>query len=114
MISFIHPEYNANGNIKIAELSDSKLNDSTRRVTRRATINGGVYLDDNGFSHGDRTFEIKAKATPGLVESVDQLKINYSQYKCLTNEGVFNGVIQSTTIQDDVLNIKFYVQSLLN
>lgn len=110
MIVLQIPGFSENGNIKIAELSDSKLNDSTRRVSRRKTINGGVFLDDLGFSHGDRTFEIKANSTAALIANISQLKQVYSQCQCITSEGVFLGVIRSITENGNVLTTQFLIK----
>lgn len=47
------------------DLTRSKLGLFSRRVTRTATLDGGVVISDSGFSHGDRTLTI-------VVVNVDQ------------------------------------------
>jgi hypothetical protein len=111
MIVIKMPEYNAGGNISIKDLASSVLETSTRRVSRRATIDGGVYMDDLGFSHGDRTFEIKTKASKISSDRLHQLQRNYSIYECVTNEGIFFGAISSITTRDNILTLQFLVKN---
>lgn len=110
MITLRVPEYDVRGNIKINELADSKLIDSTRRVNRRATIDGGVFLDDLGFSHGDRTFEIKATETRQGSERIREFQQRYRTYECVTSEGVFVGTISDIRSKEGILALKFLVK----
>lgn len=114
MITLRVPEYEARGNIKINELADSKLLDSTRRVNRRATIDGGVFLDDLGFSHGDRTFDIKSQETLENSERLRELQRNYRIYECVTSEGVFLGTISDIRSKEGILTLQFLIKNKVN
>lgn len=110
MIVIQQPEYSVLGNIAMHETADSKLQDTSRRVTRKATIDGGVHIDDLGFSHGDRTFEIRVVNSVDLERKIDLLMQNFTLYHCLTLDGIFSGVIQRKTVQDNIMTITFLVK----
>lgn len=44
-------------------LSNSSWKSRSRRVERSALTNGGVYIDDRGYTDGDRTITIEARCT---------------------------------------------------
>lgn len=47
--------YLSNGGAVVNPLPDSDLRRGERRVSRVKTLDGGVYITDSGFAHGDRT-----------------------------------------------------------
>ena len=48
------------------DLGASNLDDTSRRISRVATLDGGVVVTDFGFADGDRTITL---ATPAAVET---------------------------------------------
>lgn len=94
MIGISTPDANAVGNLVIHELPESKLGTEMQaRVTRRSTLDGGAVLVHSGFSHGDRTFTIKAR----LSEEDEAILVGLHQTETLLYfsipEGFFSGMI---------------------
>lgn len=111
MIVFRYPIYNAAGNVRLNPLPESQLDNHSRRINRRATINGGVYFDDQGFSHGDRTLSISVPRSTGLLEKLKGLISTYALYHCITAEGAFTGTIQRIDERTDILTITFLIKN---
>src|SRR5262249_60162073 len=63
--------------------------DRGRRVIRTQTLDGGVEVEDQGYSHGDRTWLVKARVTAALVETLRYLVETYGELRAVTKEGVF-------------------------
>lgn len=68
---------------------------STRRVTKSLTLNGGVFLDDQGFVSADEDHELVLTApTAALVASLEYLHKNYSTLLLSSRRGVFTGTME--------------------
>lgn len=84
------------GNVLINEReAETDLGGVSRRISRRATIDGGAFIDDFGFSEGDRTVRVVANSLS--VASYEQIKILirlFGSVELITLEGVFEGSIQ--------------------
>lgn len=84
------------GNVLINEQkADSDFGGAARRINRRATIDGGSFIDDFGFSDGDRTIRVGA----GALSVADYKKVKklirlFGSLEIITPEGVFDGAIQ--------------------
>lgn len=92
----------------------STLIDLSRRITRTATLDGGVDIEDRGLSHGDRTLTVSIKNIS--KESAGTLKYlieNYAEVRVSTNEGCFLAVIKTHRIRSGDLNLKIFVKSKL-
>lgn len=84
------------GNVLINELlADTDLGGVSRRITRRPTIDGGAYIDDFGFSEGDRTIRVGADSLSlADYDKVKTLIRLFGSLELITLEGVFEGAIQ--------------------
>ena len=58
MIAISKLTQDTNGALIINELNNSSLYDGTARVSRTATLDGGVVIDHSGFVAGDRTLNV--------------------------------------------------------
>lgn len=110
MIVLIWPEYNAAGNVVLKPLPDSVLNENSRRVSRRATIDGGVYLDDSGHAHGDKTLRILIKNQQDLEQQLNSLLEGFSLCHLAMGADVYSGVINNITNETENLMINFLVK----
>lgn len=87
--------FDAAGNIKIAESLDSDLGGVSRRISRRATIDGGVWIDDFGSAEGDRTISVYSEnVSDALYTRVLSFVKNYGSVELICSEGVFSGHIE--------------------
>lgn len=55
MISITSTAFDVLGHIDIVPLGDTPADSFSRRVSRVATLDGGVAISDRGYSDGDRT-----------------------------------------------------------
>lgn len=99
MIGLSKQTQDADGIIIIKENPDrSVIYNSSPRVSRIATLDGGCVIDHKGYSDSDRTFDIRAE-----LEESDALIVWGMKSETLLNistrEGFFSGVI--SRIQTD-------------
>jgi hypothetical protein len=81
--------YDPQGYIELHLDPRSELLPRERRVTRVETLDGGVQLDDNGMTHGDRTFRLVVAVNKAQWQQLTALHDNYSLLHCATEEGLF-------------------------
>lgn len=73
MISISTPTFNPEGNVYLHRAGEgTKLPDSSRRVSRIKTLDGGCYVYDAGFSAADSNITIVADSPSG--DDVNKLK----------------------------------------
>jgi len=95
--------------------SNSQLNNISRRVSRRATLDGGVSINDNGFSHGDRTFIIVFKnVKKATVDFLVSLFQTYSLIALSTDEGVFEVAPETLTQNNNEVTIRLLANRILS
>jgi len=73
------------------EVSDRMTSgDTRRRVNRIATLDGGVAVNDFGFTDADRTIDVVWQPkTVALERAVDRLVQLYDRIRVATRSGVF-------------------------
>jgi len=68
------------GWLELAALADDTAGETRRRVNRVATLDGGVVLNDRGYSEGDRTIEVRWTPTSKTLEdAIDRLVRTYTR-----------------------------------
>jgi hypothetical protein len=79
-----------------AELDQRKQNENLRRerrISRTATLDGGVSVYDTGYSAGDRDLTIRVPGAPReIVDFMAYLVQTYSEITVTTSESAFLGV----------------------
>lgn len=88
------------GHVLIKASPESNLRSQERRMSRTATLDGGVAIEDGGWSAGDRTLSIvlpTREATPNTIAAIEALRANHLRVSVATDEGVFEALIQRTT-----------------
>lgn len=114
-ISISAPTYDLQGNVMFRFDPDSELVGETRRVSRRATLDGGVAITDQGFSHGDRTFRIrKTNISRAVLERLRWLQRTYSTLNISVPDGAFRGVIQSLSVVEGELRLNILIKEKLS
>ena len=96
--------------------TESDLRTVTRRVSRTATLDGGVVMDDAGFSDGDRTITVVVASPPESVQASLVALIEADGLQRITTiDGVFEGSIETITAQDGGdMSITFLVSEKLS
>jgi hypothetical protein len=90
IVGLSSPTFDLNGNVSINALGSSDVDTIDRRVNRVKTLDGGVVVNDGGFSHGDRTVRIAWKVTNAAQFSALQYLVQtYSQLRLSLRDGVY-------------------------
>jgi len=110
MISITKTYAAAGSAVIFNESPKTKLREAESRISRTATLDGGVVIDQQGYFIGDRTLDIRASLTKEKADLIweiykDELYINLS-----TNDGYFYGAIESIKIDNGKLVLKFLIK----
>jgi len=90
MIGLSTRTFDLAGAIIIRELpGESDLEVFERRLSKTATLDGGVVVEDRGYTHGDRTFTVVAPTSIALRDALSYLTQSYSELVVSTAGGVF-------------------------
>jgi hypothetical protein len=69
---------------------ESSLGNTTRRVTRIATLDGGAALNDFGHSYADRTVTLRWEPTsPQQLQNLERMVRLYSKLLLAKDDGLF-------------------------
>ena len=99
------------GSLVIKKLStDTVLEDSTRRITRTATLDGGASIYDGGYSAADRILTVGATPfTEAMLERVKYLIRNYPRVIVTCVAGGFECAFETYTVDATTLTLRFLV-----
>lgn len=94
-ISLSAPDFDINGQVYIDAFADSQRT-VTRRVTRTATLDGGVAITDGGFSHGDETLNYTWRTVNREhLWLISSLQENYPLVVVSNRDGCFSAAIET-------------------
>ncbi len=110
MISISTIVANTSGNVVINEKSTSDVGAKKARVTRTATLDGGVYLNHSGYAEGDRTLRIKSRVTTSQVVALSNIFENFTSSLLAFKEGIFLGAISTLSSNNGELTMTFLIQ----
>lgn len=96
MISITSTSFDALGYLEIDPKDNAQAATFSRRVSRAATLDGGVVISDRGFSDGDRTLAYSYKPVSKEHDSrAERLVRLHPTVNVSTPDGVFLAVPQS-------------------
>ena len=94
---------------------ESNFGDSSRRVTRIATLDGGAVFNDFGFSHSDKTVTlVHAVKTKAEALSVEQLVSVYSLLNVSLPNGFYSVAPESYVLTQETGTLTLLVKSKLS
>lgn len=100
MISITSKRFDPNAVLTIDRpKANSELRAMTRRVNRIPTLDGGYALNDTGHSPSDQTFAVIWSATEAEYKVASRLLSVHSRITISTEDGCFEGVMESLTQQ---------------
>jgi hypothetical protein len=99
MISLSSIETDTNGDIVFDLTGESTLDDSTRRVSRTKTLDGGCVIIDGGFSPADKTFNLSTQYDPDVHSVVKHLHEDMMLIHVSVNGAFYTGVISDLDIK---------------
>jgi len=116
MIGFSAPIADTDGALVVNEdKAQTRLSNPAARVSRKKTLDGGVYIDHSGVSDGDRTFVI---ALPEVTEAqytiIKRLYRNYTSITIACREGVFKGTIERIRFSGARLDVTILIEEKLS
>lgn len=98
---------NSAGHLVIHEKKPSDLNNLPARVARTKTLDGGVYINHSGVSHGDRTLNVIARLSEADRARLVTIHKTETFVRVAIPDGAFQAVISSVRQQqaDTVITI---------
>lgn len=107
MISIASLQFDPDGALLIARPGPgTRATDASRRVTRTATLDGGVSISDTGYSAGDRTVKAEViNPTPHQVEIAARLVRLYPLVTVCLSDGAYQAVPSSYDLDAGKLSI---------
>jgi hypothetical protein len=85
------PTFDLSGYLELQVRDDTSFVEASRRVNRVKTLDGGVVINDGGFSDGDRTITLRWTPTSSEVEAnVERLLQTYALLVISTRSGVYS------------------------
>ena len=99
MISLSSIEADAAGHVVFQEDGDSNFIDSSRRVSRTKTLDGGCLIVDGGFTDADRTFTVTTKYDPDVFGIIRHLHEDRTLIHISANSSFYSGVISTLTLK---------------
>ena len=115
MISITTTTFDLNGHLLLHPDASSELKSNRRRVSRTATLDGGCSISDQGFSHSDRTLEIrKAGISQDDADRFWFIFRTYSLVYVSTDEGVFEAAIQDVALTEGNLKAKILIKEKIS
>jgi len=114
MISISTSTVDNAGTIVFSESPETLLREPAARVTRKKTLDGGVYIDHSGVVDGDRTFTLSiASITDSQHTTIVYLQRNYTSVRVSCRKGVFKGTIEKIRMVDGRADITILVEEKL-
>lgn len=116
MITFSSKNFDLIGSVTVREdVEDNGLLDSSRRVSRTATLDGGVVIDDAGYTDGDRTFNVTVRdIAQDDLDKLRWIQSVHADHRAATRDGFFSGVIEDISFKNGDATIVFLVLDKLS
>lgn len=105
--------FDALGVVVLRNFFASDILSGSRRVTRNATLDGGVGVNDLGFSHGDRDLVVAGAVSETEEADLWYLFRTYATVSVATGEGLFSCGMRDFSSKNGKLSITFLVKEKL-
>jgi len=109
MISINTTTSDTNGSILINTVAD--IRDNTARISRTKTLDGGVVINNSGFSAGDMTLRISERISESKAAVLWYIFQNYTSILLSTNAGLFLAAIQSLKPNNGKMTMTILIES---
>ena len=110
MISISTITADTSGNVILKQDINSDIGSKTARVTRTATLDGGVYINHSGYTDGDRTLRIRGKVNLIQAAILASIFENYTSSFIAFKDGIFLGAISDLTTENGKLMMTFLIK----
>jgi len=103
------------GYVELSVLPDTTTGDTVRRVNRVATLDGGVAVNDNGFSEADGTLSLRwTPISRAFEDNVRRMVQSYATVHVSTPAGVFLAAPESYTPSANESTLRLLLLSKLS
>ena len=87
------------------------IRENTARVARTKTLDGGVYIQNSGFSDGDRTVRVSTRITEEQSATLWYIFSNYTSIHLATPDGLYLAVIKTLKLDNGKMTITILIES---
>jgi len=89
---------------------ESENRQGSRRVSRTATLDGGVAVSDMGYSDGDREFKVREpKTSVETIEFARYMTETYQEVTITTEDGAYTAVPKSYRVTNGELIMELLI-----
>jgi len=99
MVGFSSILADVDGNVIFDITKESKLDDSSRRVSRTKTLDGGCVITDGGFSEADKTLTVSTKYDARTFNTIKHLHEDKTLVHVSVNGAFYSGVISRVLLK---------------
>ena len=110
MISISTTTADTSGNVVFKPDINSDLEIKTARITRIATLDGGVYINHSGYTDGDRTLKIKGKVNAIQATVLTNIFENYTNSLIAFKNGLYLCAISALTTENGKLTMTALIE----
>lgn len=108
-------EYDPDVPVTLSLLPATDRGQTSRRVNRVATLDGGAVFNDAGHTEADRTIELRWRPTSAAQEaSVVRLVRLFSKITVATQDGLFLAAPEQYTPGDEESRLRLLVERRLD
>jgi len=111
MISITSTSADPSGALIIDALPSSDIDTKSARISRSQTLDGGVYINNSGFSDGDRTLRISAKLMTDQADKLTHIINNFNLVCISMSDGFYTGAIQFVKKTGILYKITIYLNT---
>lgn len=115
MIAIAAPVFDLTGAMVFKNVRDSDFDSVQRRVARTATLDGGAYVSDSGYSDADITLVLQIKELTELqVLTIRRLLKNYTNLVATTPRAAYSVSPTAFAYRSGIGTLTLFVRSKLS
>jgi len=110
MIGLSSPVFDPAGAFLLNESNGSNFDDTSRRMRKRATLDGGVVVSDAGHSYGDSTWQLTLEnPSKSIADALERLLRVYQTLTLTTKRGAFTVAPARYRFNNDTITLTLEV-----
>ncbi len=102
--------FDLDGSLCLTETPGSDLYTQTRRMSKRARLDGGVSIYDGGVSEGDKTLTVVSKASESQLRHAIRMQKLYNRITISIPTGVYVGLIERVAYITPLLTLTVSIE----
>lgn len=106
--------FDPDGSVLLDADARSELTGVSRRVSRTATLDGGVLVVDNGYAAGDQSLLVSAPVSRTADVNLQRMAALYPEITVSHFDGCFLGVIERYAADQNTAKIRILIKEKLS